>query len=108
MSCSELVCDHDAVDTRRYCRLQPPRRVFDDYRFSGTSAEALESFQKTASIRPRDPEVRFFLGMAHLSLGNREAAQREYETLQRLGAYQQAEVLKQQMNRQVPGDRPRD
>ena len=74
----------------------------------GRLPEALEAFQKTAAIRPRDPEIRFFLGMAHLSLGNREAAQKEYETLQRLGAHQQAEVLKEQMNRQAPGDRPRD
>jgi predicted phosphodiesterase len=66
--------------------------------------EALEAFRKTASIRPRDPEVRFFLGMAHLTLGNREAARQEYETLKRLGAHRQAETLKQQMNRPEPGN----
>ena len=70
----------------------------------GRLPEALEAFKKTATIRPRDPEIRFFLGMAHLSLGNRESAQKEYETLQRLGAHRQAEVLKEQMDRQGPGN----
>ena len=70
----------------------------------GRLPEALEAFQKAAAIRPRDPEIRFFLGMAHLTLGNREAALQEYETLKRLGAHQQAEVLKEQMNRQEPGN----
>ena len=74
----------------------------------GRLPEALEAFQKTAAIRPEDPEIRFLLGMAHLSLGNREAALKEHETLKRLGAHRQAEVLKQQMNRQAPGDRPQD
>jgi len=74
----------------------------------GRLPEALEAFQKTASIRPNDPEVRFFLGVAHLTLGNREAALQEYEILKRLGAHRQAEALKDQMDRQLPGGRPRD
>ena len=69
----------------------------------GRLPEAVKAFQKTAAIRPNDPEVRFFLGMSHLSLGNREAALQEYQELKRLGAHQQAEVLKEQMDRQDPG-----
>ena len=74
----------------------------------GRLSEALKAFQKTASIRPQDPEARFFLGMAHLMLGNREAALQEYEILKSLGAIRRAGMLKDQMDRQSPGDRPRD
>lgn len=74
----------------------------------GRLPEALEAFQKAASIRPDDPEVRFFLGMAHVSLGNRESALREYETLKRLGAHRRAGMLKDQLDRQSPGARPRN
>ena len=45
MGRSELVCNHDAVNTRGYCRLQPSRRVFNNYRFSGSSAKALKPSQ---------------------------------------------------------------
>ena len=45
MRCSELVCNHDAVNTRRYCRIQPSRRVFNNHRFSGSSAKAFEPSQ---------------------------------------------------------------
>ena len=74
----------------------------------GRLAEALQAFQKTASIRPNDPEVRFFLGMVHVSLGNRKSALQEYETLKRLGALRRAGMLKDQLDRQSPGARPRD
>ena len=74
----------------------------------GRLAEALQAFQKTASIRPNDPEVRFFLGMVHVSLGNRKSALQEYETLKRLDALRRAGMLKDQLDRQSPGDRPRD
>jgi len=74
----------------------------------GRLPEALAAFQKTASLRPDDPEVRLFLGMAHLTLGNREAALQEYEILKRLGAHRRAGMLKEQLDRQNPGDSPRD
>ncbi len=51
VSCSELVSDHDAVNARSYRRLQPSRRIFDDYRFSGSSAKALESSQIRFGVR---------------------------------------------------------
>ena len=63
------------------------------YYETGKYKEAFESYKQAIRINPDDAEAHFFLGVAYISLSDRDSALKQYAILNRLDTELANELL---------------